>query len=180
MSFFSAVGFARLANLVLRIIQVCASAIIFGIFAYFVATLGDHDLHIEPWHIAVTVISGAAMVYSIIASALTLLLGGKPFFAIIGMALDLIFGAGMVAIAIMDRAGTQSCSGRVDTPLGTGDADTNAPGFGDGGFGVGDGQKFTYMADLKLACRLQKATFAVSIIAMSVTATPLTRSMYHI
>lgn len=161
-----AAGAAKWANFLLRILQFCASAIILGVFAYFLATLADHDLHIEPWHIAVTAISGAAMVYSGIAIPCSLFWGGKSFFAGIGMGLDFIFGAGMVAIAIMDRGGTQSCSGDVDTPLGTGNADTGAAGFGDGGFGVGDGQKFTYMVDLKLACRLQKATFAVSIIGM--------------
>lgn len=166
MASISAAVAARWANFLLRILQFCASAIILGVFAYFLAALGDHDLPIEPWHIAVTAISGAAMAYSAVAIPFSLFWGGKSFFSVIGMGLDFVFGAGMVAIAIMDRGGTQSCSGRVDTPLGIGNADGNAAGFGDGGFGVGDGQKFTYMVDLKLACRLQKATFAVSIIGM--------------
>ncbi|KAL1954106.1 hypothetical protein VTO42DRAFT_1730 [Malbranchea cinnamomea] len=162
----SPAGAAGWANFVLRILQVCASAIVLGIFAYFLATLGDHDLRIEPWHIAVTAISGAALAYSICAASLALVLGGKRVFAAVGMILDFIFGAAFVAVAIMDRGGTQACSGRVDTPLGIGNADTNAPGFGDEGFGVGDGKNFTYMVDLKSACRLQKATLAVSIIAI--------------
>lgn len=151
----------------LRLLQVCASAIVLGIFSYFLAVLADHDVHIAPWLIAVEVISGAATLYSI-ASSICLPLSRKGFFGGLAMAFDLVFAVGCIAIAIMARQGAASCSGHVKTPLGDGDANDQAAGFGDDGFGTGDGQQITYKAGLGLACRLQKAAFAVAMIGMYV------------
>ena len=163
-----ALGFCQLG---LRILQFCASAIILGIFSYFLAVLGDHDVPIGPWVIAVEVISGVTMLYTITTS-ICLPLSRKSFFGKLAMAWDFVFGVAMIAIAIMARAGANSCHGQINTPLGSGNANDPAAGFGGDGFGAGNGQKLTYMVDLGLACRLQKAAFTVSIIGMYVLRVP--------
>lgn len=87
-------------------------------------------------------------------------------FGVLGMVLDVCFIGAMVAIAVMTRDGTQSCSGNVNTPLGSGASDSTASGYGDNGFGFGSGKTVTYFPNLRLACRLEKVVFAVSIISM--------------
>ncbi|KAL4786309.1 hypothetical protein BJX76DRAFT_321519 [Aspergillus varians] len=66
------------------------------------------------------------------------------------MALDVCFVGVMIAIAVMTRDGTQTCSGRMSTPLGDGVENTDSPS------GV----------DYQYACKLNKAVFAVSIIGI--------------
>ncbi|KAK2748002.1 hypothetical protein FQN57_001593 [Myotisia sp. PD_48] len=156
----------RLVNLGLRLVQACASVIILGIFAYFLAVLADHDLGIETWVKATTGIAGAATLYTLLAASFTLAIGGIPFFSWLAILLDFGFAASFIAIAILTRKGTESCSGHVSTPLGSGDAKDPARGFGETGFGTGDGKNLTYMPDLMSACRLQKAVFAISIIGI--------------
>ena len=51
----------------LRIIQFCCAAITLGIFAYYLAVLHNHNLSIPTWEKAVTGLSGAAVLYTIIA-----------------------------------------------------------------------------------------------------------------
>lgn len=161
----------RFTNFGLRLLQVCASIIMLGIFGYFLATQSEHDLEMKPWVKAVTGISGAATFYTFIASCTTLFIGGVPFFSGLAIGLDVLFASGSIAIAIMCRHGASACTGRVDTPLGIGDAEDPAKGFGEGGFGAGDGKKVTYVPDLKSACKLQKAVFAISLISMCVSST---------
>ncbi|PGH07585.1 hypothetical protein AJ80_07974 [Polytolypa hystricis UAMH7299] len=158
--------FIRLTNLIIRIIQFCASALILGIFSYFLAVLADHDMEIGRWMKAVEGLSGAATLYTLLASIFTLWLGGIRFFAALAMFLDLCFVAVFIALAVMTRDGAHSCTGFVNTPLGSGDSDNHAPGYGKGGFGTGAGQNLTFMPNLGFACRLQKGTFAVSIIGI--------------
>lgn len=69
----------------------------------------------------------------------------------------------MIAIAVMTRHGASSCTGIVNTPLGTGQASHHGSGFG-GDFGFGDNDNTTYAVSLHTACRLNTAAFAVSII----------------
>lgn len=69
-----------------------------------------------------------------------------------------------IAIAVMTRHGAHSCSGNVNTPLGSGPSNSNAAGYGSNGFGFGSGENATYSPNLGLACRLNTAAFAVSII----------------
>ena len=70
----------------------------------------------------------------------------------------------MIAIAVMTRHGADSCKGTVNTPLGTGPVNSQAAGYGKNGFGFGGGENVTYLPKLGLACRLNSAAFAVSII----------------
>ncbi|KAH8692315.1 hypothetical protein BGW36DRAFT_387366 [Talaromyces proteolyticus] len=149
----------------IRILQFLASAVILGIFSYYLAVLKDHHLPIATWIRAVEGMSGAATLYALLGSLFTLCLAGITFFGFIAMVLDFCFVGCMVAIAVLTRDGTQTCSGNVHTPLGNGPTDSQATGYGDNGFGFGSGETVTYLPNLRLACRLEKTAFALSIIA---------------
>ncbi|KAL4963591.1 uncharacterized protein BDV14DRAFT_89738 [Aspergillus stella-maris] len=140
----------RFFNLAIRILQFLASAVILGIYSYFLAKLAQHDLHIPTWMKAVEGLSGAATLYALLGSLLTCCLGGVTFFAFLAIALDVCFVGAMIAIAVMTRDGTNTCSGTVDTPVGTGVDGTDAPSGVDYGY----------------ACMLEKVVFAVSIIGI--------------
>ncbi|RDW89793.1 uncharacterized protein DSM5745_01568 [Aspergillus mulundensis] len=141
----------RFFNLAIRVLQFLASAVILGIYSYFLAKLAHHDLHIPTWMKAVEGLSGAATLYSLIGSLLTCCLGGFTFFAAIAIILDVCFVGAMIAIAILTRDGTNHCSGVIDTrPVGTGRDGTDSPAGIDYGY----------------ACMLEKVVFAVSIIGI--------------
>lgn len=150
----------------IRVLQFLAGAVMLGIFSYFLAVLANHSLPIATWIRAVEGLSGAMTLYALLASIFTVCLAGVMFFGIVGMVLDVCFVACMISIAIMTRHGTQSCSGNVTTPLGSGPSNSQAAGYGDNGFGFGTNETVTYMPNLGLACRLEKTVFAVSIISM--------------
>lgn len=128
--------------------------------SYFLSVLADRDLVIARNWKAVEGLSGVAVVYLIFAVVLTCCLGGISFFAFLALVLDVAFCGAMIAIAILTRDGAHSCSGVVVTPIGTGyDYDKQ-------GFDKGNGNNvITYAVTLGTACRLNKAAFAVSIIA---------------
>jgi hypothetical protein len=150
----------------IRILQFLAGAVMLGIYSYFLAVLTNHHLPIARWIRATEGLAGAATLYALLGSIFTLCLGGIMVFGVVGMVLDVCFIGAMIAIAIMTRDGTQSCSGNVNTPLGSGPSNSNAAGYGDNGFGFGNGQAVTYLPNLGLACRLEKTVFAVSIISI--------------
>ncbi|KAB8078713.1 hypothetical protein BDV29DRAFT_166054 [Aspergillus leporis] len=140
----------RFFNLAIRVLQFLDAAVILGIFSFFLAVLSRHDQTIPQWMKATEGLSGAATLYGLLGLLFTCCLGGVVFFATLAVVLDVCFIGAMVAIAIMTRNGTQKCSGRVDTPLGTGDS--NAEGASKVKFGF--------------ACNLEKVSFAVSIIGI--------------
>jgi len=131
-----------------------ASALILGIYSYFLAAEHNHGATIPTAQRAVEGISGAGALYTIFAIVLTCFLGGFALFAFIGIILDLLFMGGFIAIAILTRDGASSCKGSsVKTPLGTGAPDQH----------IGrDGKSFT--PTLHTACRLETACFAVSLL----------------
>ncbi|CDM31420.1 hypothetical protein DTO013E5_379 [Penicillium roqueforti] len=141
----------RFFNLGLRVLQFLDAAVILGIFSYFLAVLAKNDQHIATWIKAVEGLSGAATAYSLLGVVLTCCLGGVAFFAFLGVALDICFVGAMIAIAIMTRKGVDKCTGTLDTPMGTGNADDS-----------------TVSASLKfsMACKLEKVVFAVAIIGI--------------
>jgi hypothetical protein len=157
--------FLRISSVGIRILQCLASAVILGIFSYFLAVLSDHKMPTARWIRAVEGLSGAATLYALIGSFFTICLGGIMFFGFMAMVLDVCFIASMIAIAAMTHDGTQHCWGYVNTPLGSGQAST-VVGYGTNGFGIGSNRNFTYIPSLGFVCRLQKAAFAVSIITM--------------
>ncbi|CEL05648.1 hypothetical protein ASPCAL06765 [Aspergillus calidoustus] len=140
----------RFFNLAIRVLQFLASAVILGIFSYFLAKLAQNNQHIPTWTKAVEGLSGAATLYSLLGALFTCCLGGITFFAAVAIFLDVCFVGAMIAIAILTSDGTDNCSATPDTPVGTGPDGTNSPAGVDYGY----------------ACRLNKVVFAVSIISI--------------
>lgn len=154
----------RFFTLGIRIIQLLASAVILGIFSYYLAALAQNNQTIATWMKAVEGLSGAGTLYGLLGSLFVCCLGGLMFFAFLGVVLDVCFVGAMIAIAVLTRNGTQSCSGKVNTPLGNGDAGDTAPS------GV----------SLQFACRLEKVAFAVSIIGMYVLLPSLSPALFNL
>lgn len=154
----------RITQTVLRIIQLGCGIVALGIFSYFLAVLADHKLPIHNWVRAVEGMSGASVLYLLFAVLLTLFLGGISFFAFLAVVLDICFIGCYVAIAWFNRHGAGSCSGNVNTVLGSGPSDSKSPGYGSNGFGFGGSENVTYAPNLRRACRLETAVFAVAII----------------
>ena len=148
----------RSASTLIRILQFLASVLVLGIFSYFLASLAKHHLHIATYLRAVEGISGAAVLYTILAVVLTCFLGGITFFAFLAIVLDVCFIGGFVAVAILTRAGAHSCRGTVSTPLGTGNAASHQSD-------LTRGTNTIFKPSLGVACKLQKAVFAVAIAA---------------
>lgn len=140
----------RFFNLAIRVLQFLDSAVILAIFSFFLAVLTRHDQNIPQWMKAVEGLSGAATLYGLLGSIFTCCLGGVAFFAFVAVILDVCFVGAMVAIAILTRDGPQTCSGQVNTPLGSGASNTDSAS----------------KVNLGLACQLEKVVFAVSIIGM--------------
>ena len=140
----------RFCSFAIRVLQFLDAAVILGIFSYYLAILSKHDQTIATWIKAVEGLAGAATLYGLLALTFVCCLGGAAFFAFLGVVLDVCFVGAMVAIAIMTRHGTGKCSGTVNTPLGTGNANDKSPS----GLHYG------------MACTLEKVTFAVAVIGM--------------
>ena len=134
----------------LRVLEFACAAIVLGIYSYFLAVLAKHDVTIPTWEKAVEGMSGAGVIYTLFAVVLTLCLGGVRVFGFLGIVLDILFAGCFAAIAYYTRHGAGSCSGVVNTPIGTGLDNQEAPGAGDFGY----------------ACTLNTACFAVSILAI--------------
>ena len=80
----------------------------------------------------------------------SLFLGGVAIFGFIAIGLDIAFFATFIAILVLARDGASRCTGIVDTPLGRGPSNQDAPGAGDFGY----------------VCSLNTAAFAVAVICM--------------
>ena len=132
----------------LRLLEFASSAIILGIYSYFLAVLAQHNTHIPTWEKAVEGMSGAAVLYTIFGVLFTLFLGGFTFFALIAIILDLCFAGCFAAIAYYTRHGANACKGVVNTPLGFGLSSEDAPGAGDWGY----------------VCSLNTACFAMAVL----------------
>ena len=144
----------------LRFIEFCCASIILGIFSYFLAALRNHRQHIPTWIRAVEGISGAAVLYTLMALLLVFCLGGIAIFSALGMLLDLAFLGAFIYLAYATRHGRSSCSGNVNTPLGSGNTNVNdAVPFQNTSGNV-------HLPSLKTACRLQKACFAVALVGL--------------
>jgi len=140
-------------SLFLRLIQLCCAIVILGIFSYFLAKLASNHVHIDTYLRAVEGISGAAVLYTLFALSLVCCLGGIVIFSILGMVLDLAFAGAFAYVAYATRHGANSCSGFVRTPFGNGVVGTDSTVDSD-------------FPSLRTSCKLQTATFAVSIVAI--------------
>jgi hypothetical protein len=142
--------FLRFCGLLIRVLQFLDAAVILGIFSYYLAILSKHDQTIDTWLKAVEGLSGAATLYSLLGILFVCCLGGVTFFAFLGVVFDVLFTGAMVAIAVLTRKGTDSCTGQVNTPIGSGKASDESP------------SKLSY----GMACKLEKVVFAVSVIGI--------------
>lgn len=142
---------------VFRAVQFCASAIVLGIYSYYLATLSNHSLPISGYLRSVEGISGASALYTAVSLLLLCCLGGFRWFAFLAIVLDIAFVGAFAYIAWETRHGVTSCTGQVVTPFGNGDANTKPTGGKDG---------VTALPELGSVCRLEKAAFAVSIVAI--------------
>ena len=133
----------RVTQTGLRVIQLLCGGVALAIFSYFLAVLSNHKLPIDTRVRAVEGMSGASVLYLLFAVLLTLFLGGITFFAFIAVVLDICFIGCYAAIAWFTRSGAGSCTGNVNTVLGSGPS---------------------YAPNLRQACRLETAVFAVAII----------------
>ncbi|KAK4237820.1 hypothetical protein C8A03DRAFT_44357 [Achaetomium macrosporum] len=141
-----------------RTIQFCCAAIVLALFSYFLATLSNHDMSIATWLRAVEGISGAGVLYTILALLLLCCVPGHPFPSFIMMVLDVAFAGAFIYVATANRGGASSCNGQVDTVFGRGNADTNVVDNGSGGF--------TALPSLRQACKMETACLSVSIVAI--------------
>jgi hypothetical protein len=146
-------------QLFLRFIEFCCAAVVLAIFSYFLATLNNHGLGINNYLRAVEGISGAAVLYTLIALVLLCFLAGFALFSILAILLDLAFVGAFIYVAWETRGGANSCRGIVNTPFGTGDANSpnNVPAPNGG---------VTLLPSFKQACQLNTACFSVAIVAM--------------
>lgn len=147
---FGGLALRSLGTIFYAIAFACAM-IVLGIFGYFMGLLHHDKLVIADWVRATTGISGVTALYTLFGVLLTCFLGAKRGFATIAIVLNILFAGAFIALIALTRDGAQTCSGWVDTPVGSGNSDDqNAPGVSSYGF----------------ACRLQKVAFAVSIIGL--------------
>lgn len=141
-------AFLRFGATGLRLLEFACAAIALGIFSYFLAVLANHDLVIPTWEKAVEGMAGAAVLYTIFGVIFTLCLGGIAVFGFLAVFLDICFAGCFAAIAYYTRHGANSCTGIVNTPLGSAPSNESAPGAGHYGY----------------VCSLNTAVFAVSIL----------------
>ncbi|KAL8796909.1 MAG: hypothetical protein Q9182_007293 [Xanthomendoza sp. 2 TL-2023] len=121
----------------LRAVEFLGCALLLGITSYWLGVLTHRHSGLPTWMKAVEGMAGGATLYTAFAVILTCFLGGMTFFAFMAVLLDFLFVAAMVAIAVLTRHGTHSCSGsNPPSPLG---------------------------ANNRTSCRLETAAFAVAI-----------------
>lgn len=120
----------------IRGVQFCCAAVVLALTSYFLATLHSHDLTIATWLRAVEGISGAAVVYTIAGLLLLCCIAGYPLISFIAITLDIAFIGAFIYVAVSYKGGVGTCTNIVETD------------------------------NPRTNCNMQKANFAVSIIAM--------------
>jgi hypothetical protein len=143
-------GFAlKGLSLVFRVIEFCCGVVILAIFSFFLANLHDHKRVIPTYERAVEGISGAAVLYTIVAFLFVCCLGSIPFFSLIAIVLDLAFAAAFIYVAWANRNGVRGHTGNICTPLGCGDAQADVTS-----------SSIRYIT----AHRMESAAFAVAVL----------------
>lgn len=151
----------------IRGVQLGCAALVLAIYSYFLAALHNHKLSISDTVRAVAGISGVAVIYTLAGLLLLCCLAGRTLSSFVAILLDVAFVAAFIYVAVANKNGAGSCDGYLDTPFGRGKAGQTAEGSGG----------FTALPSYRVACKLQSACLAVSIIAMYVpnlTSTPTT------
>lgn len=137
-----------------RGIQFCCAAIVLAIYSYFLATLHNHRLPIATSLRAVEGISGAGVLYTLLALLTLCCLAGHTLVAFLAVVLDVCFIGAFIYVAIANKNGAGTCNGVLDTPFGKGQSDATVKAH----------SGFTTLPSFHTACRLQTACLAVSII----------------
>lgn len=147
-------GFAlKFLQWIIRAIQLGCAAVALGIFAYFLASLHNRDLYIDNHLRAVTGISGAAVLYTLLGLLLLCCLAGFAFTSFIAIILDIAFVGAFIYVAYQNRFGLSSCGSYADTQYVRGNS-------------IADIQNASGLPSYQTTCRMQRAVFSVSIIAM--------------
>jgi len=146
----------------LYLLCLCAAGVIVGIYGYFISNLTLHKLPISASTKAIEAISSVTVLYTLINAISTCFLNGHPFFAVLSFVLDTCFAGGFVAIAVLTRRSVSSCSGYLDTPLGSGISYGTPPSRQD---------RAGRVPYLWFVCSLDKAVFAVSIVGIAISVT---------
>lgn len=140
----------------IRGVQFGCAALILAIYSYFLATLANHNLPISTTIRAVEGISGVAVLYTLAGLLLLCCVAGLTLTSFLAVVLDVAFIGSFIYVAVANKGGAGSCDGYLDTPFGEGKAGDTVEGSGG----------FTALPSYRVACRLQTACLAVSIIAM--------------
>lgn len=144
-------GFAlKLLQWFIRGVQFCCSALVLALFSYYLAVASRNSIDIPTWVRAVEGISGIGVLYSLIGLLLLCCLAGHPFASFIAIVLDVAFVGAYIYVAQANRGGASSCTGTVDTPFGSGDANDTPPN----------------LPSFRQICQMENAVFAVSIVAI--------------
>jgi hypothetical protein len=160
----------RIVQTILYLLCLCAASIIVGVYGYFLSYLRLDELDISVWKKVIEGISGATVLYTLINAILTCCLDSRPFLATISFVLDTCFAGGFIAIAVLTRQGTSTCSGYLHTPLGSGFSYDTPPR---------SHSREGTVPYLWFVCSLEKAVFAVSIIAIVILITTAIMQLLH-
>jgi hypothetical protein len=133
-----------------RGVQFCCSAVVLALFSFYLAVAARNNVEIPTWVRAVEGISGVGVLYTLLGLLLLCCLAGHPFTSFIAIVLDVAFVGAFIYVAQANRGGASSCTGRIDTPFGSGDANTSLDG----------------LPSFRSICQMQSAALAVSIVAI--------------
>ena len=135
----------------IRGVQFGCCAVGLALYSYFLAIASRHDVSIPTWVRAVEGITGVGVLYTLIGLLLLCCLAGHPFMSFIAIVLDVAFVGAFIYVAQANRGGANDCTGRVNTPLGSGEARDS----------IGDG-----LPKFRDVCKMETAVFSVSLVAM--------------
>ena len=107
----------------IRGVQFCCAGLVFSIYSYYLATLHNHGLEIAGYIRAVEGVRGVATLYTIIQLVLLWFIAGFPVTSFVAMVMDVGFIGCFIFVAQANGGGAGSCTGHVNTPFGSGDAD---------------------------------------------------------
>lgn len=141
-----------------RGIQLICSVVVMGIYAYFLATMVNHNMIVSTSTKAVLGIAVIGTIYTLIGISLVCCLAGHIGTSFIAMVIDTGLTGGYIYVAVHNRDGASSCAGAtVGSPYGTGDASA-APASSQG--------EIVGLPRYGVACRLESACLAAACVAM--------------
>lgn len=146
-------GLLKFLLFLFNILAACCAVIVLGIYAYFIAvSTGSGRTSVHGWMVGTLILATILTLFFLLGSFLSLCFGDKRVLGHMGAFMSILAACIFIAIAVLTRRGSKSCNGNriLQTPVGTGRADLDAPGAG----------------SYRTACRINKAAFAVSLIGI--------------